>query len=113
METGRNAESAREDDIARVSREIEGRLLARGIVLDGSESLEQLARIEEAVERFEEAVEKRGGDLMVDEGPGGHTREPDDPHFALPVRRADESIPAYLDRLARATEVVRHHPDLP
>ena len=40
----------------------------------------------ESVERFELAVESRGGDLMVDEGPHGVTREPDDVHFVLPQR---------------------------
>ena len=43
-----------------------------------------------AIERFELAVESRGGDLMVDEGPDGTTREPDDPRFALPKRGEDE-----------------------
>jgi hypothetical protein len=49
------------------------------------------------------AVESRGGDLMVDEGPDGRTTQPDDPHFALPVRRADESVDRYVDQLERAT----------
>ena len=64
----------------------------------------------EAVDRFESAVESHGGDLVMDEGPGGRTAEPDDPHFALPVRAEQESVAAYLDRLARATDVVRRHP---
>ena len=36
-------------------------------------------------------------------------KEPDDPHFALPVRRAGETVAAYLERLERATDVVLRH----
>ena len=54
--------------------------------------------------------EARGGDLMMVEGPGGQTTEPDERHFALPVRRDHESVAQYLERLARATDDVRRHP---
>ena len=57
-----------DDEMKRVSEEVAARLEALGIALDGREQPEELAAIEEAVERFEEAVESRGGDLMVDEG---------------------------------------------
>ena len=36
--------------------------------------------------------------------------EPDDPHFALPMRAEHESVAAYLERPARATDAVRRHP---
>ena len=98
------------DDLQRVSAEVANRLESLGISLSGSESPYDLARILEAVERFELAVETRGGDLMVDEGPGGETREPDDKHFALPLRRADETVERYLERLALARENVMLHP---
>lgn len=98
-----------DDEIRRVSSEVAARLEALGIALDGRERPDELADIEEAVEAFEEAVESRGGDLMVDEGDRAKAREPDDPHFALPVRRADETVAAYLERLARATNVVLRH----
>jgi hypothetical protein len=101
---------ASDDEMKRVSEEVAARLEALGIALDGREQPEELAAIEEAVERFEEAVESRGGDLMVDEGDRARASEPDDPHFALPVRRPGESVAAYLDRLAHATEVVLRHP---
>jgi hypothetical protein len=48
--------------------------------------------------------------LMVDEGPEGSTTQPDDPHFALPLRRADESVDRYLDRLELAREEVLRQP---
>ena len=91
-----------DDEIRRVSSEVAARLEALGIALDGRERPDELADIEEA-------VESRGGDLMVDEGDRAKAREPDDPHFALPVRRAGETVAAYLERLARATNVVLRH----
>lgn len=105
-----NAGSSEPDDLERVSRETADRLTALGIALDGSESSEDLVQVEEAMERFENAVESQGGDLMVDEPPPGGAPQPDDPHFGLPLRHAHETIAAYLERLARATdEVLRHH----
>jgi hypothetical protein len=98
------------DDVQRVSEEVGNRLEELGIWLSGEEKPGQLARILEAVELFELAVESRGGDLMVDEGPGGQTNEPDDVHFALPQRRADESVDRYLERIERAREAVLLHP---
>jgi hypothetical protein len=100
----------RDDDLARVSREVAARLAALGIALDGHEDADELTELEEAVERFEEAVESRGGDLMVDEPPEGHRGQPDDPHFALPRRLDHESIARYLERLSHATDVVLRHP---
>ena len=103
-------EDTRNRDVQRVSREVADRLEELGIWLSGNESPEQLATIQEAVERFEQAVESRGGDLMVDEGPDGRTTQPDNPLFALPRRSADESVEYYVDRLARATDDVLRHP---
>jgi hypothetical protein len=102
-------ETEMNEDVRRVSGEIASRLEGLGISLSGSERPEDLARLQEAVERFELAVESRGGDLMVDEAPPGETTQPDDPHFALPRRNADESVDHYLDRLAVATDDVRRH----
>ena len=98
------------EDVRRVSGELAGRLTRLGIRVTGTERPEQLLDMVEAIERFEAAVEARGGDLMMDEGPGGKTTEPDERHFALPVRRDHESVAQYLERLARATDEVRRHP---
>ena len=100
------------DDLQRVSGEVANRLESLGIVLSGSESSEDLARILESVELFELAVKTRGGDLMVVEGPGGQTMDPDDMQFALPLRRADDTVERYLERLASARETVVLHPPL-
>ena len=105
-----NDERASSDDIQRVSAELAGRLSQLGIRVSGSERPEDLLDIVEAVDRFEAAVQSQGGDLMMDEGIRGAATEPDDQHFALPVRRDDESVSAYLERLERATDDVRRHP---
>ena len=105
-----NDERAGSDDIQRVSAELAGRLSQLGIRVSGSERPEDLLGIVEAVDRFEAAVESLGGDLMMDEGIRGPATEPDDRHFALPVRRDDETVSAYLERLERATDDVRRHP---
>ena len=99
----------RREELERAMQETRARLRGLGIWLSGRESSEELVNLLEAVERFERAVEARGGDLMVDEGPGGETREPDDVHFVLPRRRAPESVASYLGRLDAATDALRHH----
>ena len=98
------------NDVQRVSQEVANRLGSLGVPLTGAETPEELVQIQEAVERFELAVESRGGDLMVDEGPDGRTREPDHPHFALPQRAEDEPVDHYVERLVFATDEVRRQP---
>ena len=105
-----NEDRTETDELQRVSGEVANRLESLGIVLTGAESAEDLARILEAVELFELAVKTRGGDLMVVEGPGGQTMEPDDTQFALPLRRADDTVDRYLERLESAREAVLRHP---
>jgi hypothetical protein len=91
-------------DLERASQSITSRLDALGIDLDGTESPDELTRIADAVERFEDAVEARGGDLMVDEPPAGSEGQPDHSDFVLPRRAADETVAAYVARLDRQTE---------
>jgi hypothetical protein len=100
----------RVEELQRAMRETSERLRGRGLHLTGRETSEELVLLLEAVERFELAVESRGGDLMVDEGPHGETREPDDLHFVLPRRGPRESSASYLGRLDEATRAVRRHP---
>ena len=103
----------RREALRRAMQQTSDRLRGRGITLTDRESSEELVAMLEAVERFERAVEAQGGDLMVDEAPGGVTREPDDVHFALPTREPGEPVDGYLRRLDEATAVVRHHPPHP
>jgi hypothetical protein len=102
----------RREELERAMQETSTRLRDRGVLLTGQESSEELVGLLEAVERFERAVELRGGDLFVDEGPGGVTREPDDVHFVLPRRNSGEPVAIYLQRLEEATEVVLNHPSI-
>jgi hypothetical protein len=102
---------ARSADLQRASDEVIARLEGLGITLNGDESPESLILVLEEVERFEDAVEACGGDLMLDENPPGTVAQPDDPRFALPLRRADETIRSYRERLANATdELVKQEP---
>lgn len=98
------------EEMKRVSQEVGNRLEELGIWLSGTEQPEDLALLIEAVERFETAVQTRGGDLMVDEGPVGKTAQPDNVNFSLPQRRSDESVDRYIDRLERARSEVLRHP---
>jgi hypothetical protein len=104
-----NSPDPRRDDLQRVSSELIGRLDGLGIRVSGTEQPEELLALVEAVDRFEDAVESRGGDLMMDEAPRGKTAQPDDRHFALPLRRDSESVRQYVERLDRATDDVRRH----
>jgi hypothetical protein len=96
-------------DLTRVTQEIAGRLVARGIAVHDDDSPDAIVRLLEGVEAFERAVESHGGDLMMDEPPPRKAGEPDDRHFLLPRRGDDESASAYLGRLAAATDAVRKH----
>lgn len=102
----------RREELERAMQETNARLRALGVHLTGRETSEELVALLEAVERFERAVESRGGDLFVDEGPRGITREPDDVHFVLPLRTPHESVANYLARLDAATRAVLEHPPI-
>jgi hypothetical protein len=94
-------------DVARVSQEIASRLRGRGIAVHDADSPDDLMRVLEEVERFEQVVQDAGGDLMVDEPPRHGAPQPDDSRFLLPRRGDDESLPNYLRRLATATQTAR------
>jgi hypothetical protein len=100
----------RRETRASVTAELAAKLAARGVRLNGDETSDETADILDAVERFERAVQARGGDLMVDQRPGGQPSEPDDRQFVIPDRHADESVDAYLERVREATRVVLDHP---
>lgn len=88
-----------------VESEVGFRLRSRGVRLVGRETDEQLVELLEAVERFERAVERHGGDLMVDEPiDSDRVREPDDRRFVLPRRRDGEAVDAFIIRIAEATD---------
>ncbi len=86
------------------------RLQSLGVHLAGTETSDEIGDLIDGVEWFEEAVQSRGGDLMVDEPPRGHTPQPDDADFVLPARGDRESVAEFVARLAAAAARVRRHP---
>jgi hypothetical protein len=107
MAESSNSSNAWDGDVARVAQELAGRLRTRGIAVYDSDSPDDIERLIEAVEKFEDAVEARGGDLMIDEPPTQGRPQPDDPSFLLPARSADESADQFLKRLNGATAALR------
>jgi hypothetical protein len=100
-----------DDDRRRVADETGARLRQRGVRLGGDETQDEVTRLLDAVEAFETVVMRKGGDLMVDEPVGGRAPSaPDNPAFALPMRRDDESVAAYVARLDEATDRARQVP---
>ena len=87
--------------------EAAARLRSRGIHVTGTETPEELDDLLTAVGRFEAAVERHGGDLMVDDL---KSSQPDDRHFVLPRREPGDSIRAYIGRINDATAQLRRHP---
>jgi len=99
----------RREEIHRVMLETADRLRQRGVSVTGRESSDELVSLLDAVEEYEHAVERRGGDLMMDEAPEGETPQPDDVHFALPRRGEHESASDYLVRIRERTDMIRRH----
>lgn len=97
-----NASNSWDGDVARVAQELADRLRTRGVDVYESDSPDDVERLTEAVEEFENAVEARGGDLMMDEPPTQGRAQPDDPRFLLLSRAADESAVTYVRRLKAA-----------
>jgi hypothetical protein len=84
-----------------VSQQIASRLRDREIALTGDESSDQLADLLTAVERFENAVARLGGDSMTN---APDSNDPDTEAFVLPRRRGDESVAEYTRRVTTAAE---------
>ncbi|HVE80412.1 MAG TPA: hypothetical protein VNA89_16225 [Gemmatimonadaceae bacterium] len=84
-----------------VAQQIASRLRDREIPLSGDESSDQLADLLTAVERFEHAVARLGGDSMTN---APDSNDPDAVAFVLPKRRADESVGDYGRRVTAAAE---------
>jgi hypothetical protein len=97
---------ARRMERERIGVDIAARLSDRGVSLTGEESSEELVTLLETVERFERAVQAKGGDLMVDEGPVEAELQPDDPSFVLPRRADDESVRQYVRRIEEAAGAI-------
>src|SRR5689334_11002988 len=75
----------------------------RGVRLFGNEADDELADLWSAVDRFESAVEARGGDTFTN---APDSSEPDHPEFVLPERRPREPVAAYVGRIREAAEAL-------
>ena len=91
----------RREEIAGAAVEIAGRLLQKGIEVSPDEDGSILADLLSAVERFEAAVIRAGGDPMVNTP---SSSDPQNPEFVVPLRAADESLRSYLRRINEAAD---------
>jgi len=107
VDVNASAQNSGDAERDRIARDIAGRLYQRGVDVRDDDSDADITDIEEEVERFESLVQSHGGDLMVDEPPRGQKGRPDDARFRLPLRHADESAKAYVERLSQASANLR------
>jgi len=84
--------------------EAEYRLRERGIEVTPADSDEEVADLLEAIERFETAVEAKGGDLFVDRI---GSSEPEHPAFVPPERLPGEAAGDYQRRIEAAAGHLR------
>ncbi len=89
----------RSEEQLRAQQHVAELLARRGVLLAGDETGMELADLWSAVDQFESIVEARGGDTMTN---APDSREPDNPGFVLPERRARESAGDYTRRILEA-----------
>jgi hypothetical protein len=101
--TQRILDPHRQEEQRKAREESEARLAGRGIEVRPDDSYDDVADLQDTVERFEAEVQRQGGDLMVN-----HlgSSQPEDPAFVPPPRDAGEPIGAYLRRLEDAIRVL-------
>ena len=99
----------RAEDQQRAADVAYSQLRQRGVEVTGDETPEELARVLEAVERFEQAVSALGADRMTN---APDTNDPDDARLVLPRRHDDEALGTYADRVRQAaSDLLRDVPD--
>jgi hypothetical protein len=86
-----------------ITPELRSRAAQKGVELDGTEAADELDDLLSAIERFEAAVEEKGGDLMVNQP---QSSPPENPGFVLPRRGPGEQIATYTERVQQAAEAV-------
>jgi hypothetical protein len=84
--------------------EAEYRLSERGIRVERTDADEEVADLLDAIERFEAAVEAKGGDLFVNRI---GSPEPADPAFVPPERLPGEPATDYRRRIEAAADALR------
>lgn len=93
-------DSIRVEERAALRTELTARLDQKGVQLAATGTDAELADLLSAIDAFEAAVEKAGGDLMVD---SPDSSEPERPEFVLPHPHDDESVATYTRRVNTAT----------
>ena len=93
-------DSIREQEREALHDELVSRLHQKGLMLSGDASDADLADLLSAIEQFEAAVEKAGGDLFVD---SLQSSQPERPEWVLPRMRDDETVRDYMNRVNEAT----------
>ena len=93
-------DSIREQEREALHEELVSRLHQKGLMLSGDASDADLADLLSAIEQFEAAVEKAGGDLFVD---SLQSSQPERPEWVLPRMRDDETVRDYMNRVNEAT----------
>jgi hypothetical protein len=93
-------DSIRREESAALHEELLARLDQKGVQAAEGASDAELADLLSAIDEFEAAVEKAGGDLMVD---SPDSSEPERPEFVLPHPHDDESVATYTRRVRTAT----------
>ena len=91
----------RDEDQQRAADVAYAQLRQRGVSVTGDETPDDLARLLEAVERFEQAVSALGADRMTN---APDSNDPDDVRLVLPVRRDDEALAGYVQRIRSAAD---------
>ena len=95
--------SAREA-LERAEEGTEARLGKHEVRLDGSESVEELVEMLNAVEYFDAARARLGASSMTNTH---ESSRPEDTRFVIPERRADESPRGYSTRVRKAADELR------
>jgi hypothetical protein len=95
-ELQRDLNPHRDADVRRAAETIVGQLHQKGLDVTADEDSDELASLLSAVERFESAVEARGGDSMINTP---SARRPESRAFVVPKRHSDESLAAWADRV--------------
>lgn len=103
------AEPASDDtDVERALRQVGAQLEQRGVHVHDEDDAEGEAVMLEAVEAFEAAVRRCGGDSYTNSLQSSH---PDRPDFVLPARGDDERADTYARRVQAAAAALAPAPE--
>lgn len=91
-------------EVAGAAMQIARHLEQRGIRISSQDPLDDLARLLDAVELFEQAVAARGGDSYLNSSSSGRSGRPERPDFVVPRRHEHESAMVYAARVRAAAE---------